>query len=166
MNLRDQIPEAAGKRNVLVDSNLLVLRVVGRVDRIRIASFKRTSKYTPLDFRFLEKLLSEFADLYAPSHGFAEVSNLIDLEGEQRNVARKLLREDIARWIEPAVPSRTACEHELYVSLGLTDAAIAVIARDHNCFVLTDDLPLYVRLGGLGIAVANYTHLRLRFRLL
>ena len=55
--------------------------------------------------------------------------------------------------------------HALFLDLGLTDAAIASAARQYDCVVLTDDLPLYVRLSETGVAVLNYTHLRLRFKI-
>ncbi len=41
---RQFLPEAEGQGRLLVDSNLLVLYVVGRVNLDRIARFKRTEK--------------------------------------------------------------------------------------------------------------------------
>jgi len=50
----------------------------------------------------------------------------------------------------------------VYEDLGLVDAAIAALARDHNCAVLTDDLDLYLSLSRDNIKAHNFTHLRER----
>ena len=47
-----------------------------------------------------------------------------------------------------------------YWTLGLVDAAIASVAREHSWPVLTDDLDLYLRLQDDGVTVINFTHLR------
>lgn len=41
------LPEAEGKQRILIDSNLLVLYIVGSVNIKRVAQFKRTAKYIP-----------------------------------------------------------------------------------------------------------------------
>ena len=46
--------------------------------------------------------------LYTVAHVMAEVSNLIDLKGPQRLLARQVLAEAIAVLIEPAVSSLQA----------------------------------------------------------
>jgi hypothetical protein len=47
-----------------------------------------------------------------------------------------------------------------YQTLGLVDAAIATVARENKCAVLTDDLDLYVTLINQGIEAFNFTHLQ------
>ena len=69
-------PNAAG---LLVDTNLLVLLVVGSVNRDRIETFKRTSKYTKADYDLLTRVLGAFQKIYTVAHVLAEVSNLTDL---------------------------------------------------------------------------------------
>jgi len=151
------LPESAGCRNLLVDSNLLVLYVVGAVNRRRIAQFKRTEKYNPADYELLTMLMSEFTSLYTVPQVMA------DLVGRERIFAREVLKRMICEVTESAVSSRDASDHQIFANLGLTDAAIASAARGHDCFVLTDDLPLYVWLNQVGVPAANYTHLRERF---
>ena len=79
------------RSGLLIDTNLLVLLIVGSVNANRIATFKRTSKYSPSGFR--ELLLNEirpFKVLYTVAHVMAEVSNLTDLTGNERSRAGRL----------------------------------------------------------------------------
>ncbi len=64
-----------------VDTNLLVLFVVGAVNRERIESFERTSSYTKEDYKLLLQFLANFKKLHTSPHVLAEVSNLADLCG-------------------------------------------------------------------------------------
>jgi rRNA-processing protein FCF1 len=151
---------AGGAGALLVDTNLLVLFAVGTVNPNRIEHFKRTRQYLKTDFDLLLRFLEQFKRLYTVAHVLAEVSNLTDLSGSERQQARQVLKQTISLLEEPEMPSRRAAEHRLYERLGLVDAAIAAVARDHNCAVLTDDLDLYLALGRENVPVFNFTHLR------
>jgi rRNA-processing protein FCF1 len=92
----------------------------------------------------------------------AEVSDLTDLTGPERLVARQVLKETISVLCEPNLPSAQAAQDRLYEGHGLVDAAIAVVAREHKCAVLTDDLDLYRALSREEMPVYNFTHIRER----
>jgi predicted nucleic acid-binding protein len=154
--------DSTGSAGLLVDTNLLVLFAVGTVNRDRIEPFKRTSRYTKADYDLLVRVLAKFAPLYTVAHVLAEVSNLTDLPGSERLLARHVLKETILLLNEVEMPSTQAAEDRLYQDLGLVDAAIGAVARAHNCGVLTDDLDLYLRLSRDKVNVVNFTHLRER----
>ena len=145
---------------LLIDTNLLVLFVVGTVNRGRIETFKRTRQYTRSDYDLLLRVLSGFERQYTVAHVMAEVSNLTDLSGPERQRARLVLRKTIELMEEPPMPSQQAAGDRLYEPLGLVDAAISAVARAHNCTVLTDDLDLYLRLSHDKVPAVNFTHLR------
>jgi predicted nucleic acid-binding protein len=151
-----------GASGLLVDTNLLVLFAVGAVNRNRIETFKRTSRYTKADYELLLRVLGTFKTLYTVPHVLAEVSNLTDLPGPERQRARFVLKEAISLLTEAAIPSARATADVLYPKLGLVDAAIGAVARAHNCTVLTDDLDLYLLLSREGVNTVNFTHLRAR----
>ena len=130
------------RAGVLIDTNLLVLFAVGTVNRNRISAFKRTNKYTPQDYDLL--VLQAFGKWFTVAHVLAEVSNLTDLSGMERLQVREFLKQTISLLHEDPMPSSRAAEDSVYNILGLTDAAIAAVARKHNCIVLTDDLDLYL----------------------
>ncbi len=90
----------------------------------------------------------------------AEVSNLTDLTGGERILARRRMKDLLAILQEPWIPSARAAQGAPYESLGLTDAAIMALAREHKCSVLTADFDLYRALSRVGIPVLNFAHLR------
>ncbi|HEV2201070.1 MAG TPA: hypothetical protein VGR73_14730 [Bryobacteraceae bacterium] len=61
---------------------------------------------------------------------------------------------------EAPLPSTEAANDSLYPRHGLVDASIAVVAREHKCAVLTDDLDLYLALTREKLSAVNFTHLR------
>jgi predicted nucleic acid-binding protein len=154
--------ESVVRAGLLVDTNLLVLFAVGRVNSSRISNFKRTSRYSKADYHFLVRVLKRFKTLYTVAHVLAEVSNLTDLPGPERVLARRVLKETISLLSEAEMPSRQAAEDRLYPQLGLVDAAIGAVARAHNCAVLTDDRDLYLRLIHDNVMALDFTHLRAR----
>jgi predicted nucleic acid-binding protein len=145
---------------LLVDSNLLVLFAVGTVNRRRIETFKRTRQYTIQEFDLLIQVLGQWRSLYTVPHVLAEVSDLTDLSGLERPRVRQVLKDTISILIEAPISSAKAALDSAYSSLGLVDAAIGAVAREHKCTVLTDDLDLYLRLQRDNVEVLNFTHLR------
>lgn len=98
-------PHLSGAAGLLVDTNILVLYTVGTVNRSRITNFKRTSNYTPSDYDLLINFLGGFTKIYTLPHVLAEVSNLTDLPGHERPLARRVLRKAISLLAEVAIPS-------------------------------------------------------------
>jgi predicted nucleic acid-binding protein len=162
MNSDDPWSGFDSRAGLLIDTNLLVLFVVGGVNRDRIESFKRTRQYSKTDYQLLLRVLDGFEPLYTLAHVMAEVSNLTDLTGRERLQARQLLKETLTILREPEMPSVRAAQSAPYESLGLVDAAIAALAREYKCTVLTDDLDLYLALSREGIMALNFAHLRER----
>jgi predicted nucleic acid-binding protein len=156
--MRSRVLRAAG--GLLVDTNLLVLFVVGAVNRDRIKTFKRTSQHTQEDYDLLLRIRAEYRTLYTVAHVLAEVSNLTDLTGPERQQARSILKEAILLLTEAEMPSARAAEDVLYPKLGLVDASIGAVARAHKCTVLTDDLDLYHLLMRQKVKALNFTFLR------
>jgi hypothetical protein len=66
-------------KGVLVDTNLLVLLLVGLVNKRRILDFKRTQNFTIEDFDLLSRLISWFGKLFTTPHVLSQVSDLTDL---------------------------------------------------------------------------------------
>lgn len=160
MSSADPWSDFRGAAGLLIDTNLLVLFIVGSVNPDRIERFKRTSQYTKSDYQLLLRVLDRFERLYTSAHVMAEVSNLTDLTGAERLLARRKLRDMLAILQEPWMSSARAAQYPAYESLGLTDAAIMALAREHNCAVLTADFNLYRALSGDGIPVLNFAHLQ------
>ena len=146
----------AAREGLLIDTNLLVLLVVGKVNPSRIETYKRTTRYTEKDFRTLVKVMLNFSRLMTLPHVLAEVSNLTDMGGPELIQAREELRSLMEVLEEPVLASRTAALQTTYRLHGLTDAAIVAAAIDRKCAVLTDELGLFRALQTESVPVLNF----------
>ncbi len=147
-------------KSVLVDANLLVLLLVGRINERRIVEFKRTQNFMIEDFDLLERLVKWFGKLTATPHVLSQVSDLTDLPGREGSEIRRLLRTIVEQDIEETYdPSRMLVTNVLFESLGLTDAAIAAICA-RGILVLTADVKLQLALQRLHADALNFNHVR------
>ena len=79
-------------KGALVDANLLVLFLVGSVNKRRILTFKRTQNFTIEDFDLLTNLIDWFGGLFATPHVLSQTSDLTDLPGKERIEVRRLFK--------------------------------------------------------------------------
>src|SRR6476646_10816315 len=100
---------------ILIDTNLLVLLVVGSVNRDRIARFKRTTGYSAADWDLLIGILEQIPLRYTLPHVLAEVSALTDLRGPELEMARTVLLRLIGELREIEIASADACATPLYM---------------------------------------------------
>jgi len=147
-------------KGVFIDTNLLVLLLVGRVNPQRIPTFKRTQNFTLHDFRLLARMLKWFGSpLIATPHVLSQLSDLTDLPGEERRAARKLFKVAVETIEERYEPARHLVKHPLFERFGLSDASVAAIC-ERNVLVLTADLQLHVALDYSGLDALNFNHVR------
>jgi hypothetical protein len=144
---------------VVVDSNLLVLYLVGRVNRRRITRFKRTRAYSEEDFEVLAGFLRSFRKRFATPTVWAEVSNLTDLDWPELAKMRRIMREEMELTIEEYRPSRDLAGYPVFATLGVTDASISDLS-ERGLLVLTDDLDLHVWLLDHGADSCNFNQIR------
>ena len=157
-----QVPSDWRNRYLLVDANILVLYVIGNLKPDLIAQHKRTSQFTAEDYQLLDGFLRQFKKIVTIPNVVTEVSNMVAQIGGQETVAR--LRVVLGRIVEALdeqyVPSTQASKVEELRRLGLTDAAILLLAEQDRLLVLTDDRHLFAALQKKGVASINFHHLR------
>lgn len=146
-------------KGVLVDSNLLVLLLVGSVNKQRILGFKRTRNFTVEDFDVLLRLVNWFGNLIATPHVLSQVSDLTDLPGKELSRIRKLFSNLVGQMEESYDPSKSLVADPLFSRLGLTDAAVATVCS-RGILVLTADLDLQLALQIRGGDALNFNHVR------
>ena len=146
-------------KGVLVDTNLLVLYLVGRVNKDRIPGFKRTQTYTVKDFELLERLIVWFGGLITTPHILSQVSDLTALPGKELRAVRSCFKVAVEAMEECYDESRIVVNDPSFERLGLTDAAIATLCR-RELLVLTDDLDLQITLQRRGADAINFNHIR------
>jgi len=146
-------------KGVLLDTNLLVLYLIGKVNPRRILNHKRTASYELNDFYLLDSLVGGFGKLITTPHLLSQTSDLAALDGEERWVSRLVFKAMIQDMDERYDQSRLVVEDPFFRLLGLADAAIAM-ACQNNLLVLTDDLDLHRALAERGADALNFNHVR------
>ncbi|WP_461098560.1 PIN domain-containing protein [Spirosoma luteolum] len=148
-------------RGLLIDTNLLVLLVIGSISEAAIAGNKRLSAYTTSDFRLLLSFVEQFSTLFTTPHILTEVSNLIGCETKQQRQGLEILKLLTQRMEEllPASNETMSSHSKSYLKFGLSDASIHRVAAD-NLFVLTDYLNFCYYLQGQNILALNFNNLR------
>ena len=146
-------------KGVLVDSNLLVLLLVGSVNKRRIVDFKRTQNFAIEDFDLLSRLINWFRKLITTPHVLSQVSDLTDLRGKDLGTIRRLFGTLVEQMEEPYDTSKALVRDDLFARLGLTDVAIATVCS-RGTLVLTSDLNLQLALQQRGADALNFNHIR------
>jgi hypothetical protein len=147
-------------KGVLVDTNLLVLLLVGTVNKQRIPNFKRTEDFTIEDYELLVRLIQWFGKLIATPHVLSQVSDLTDLPGKERTAIRELFKSLVVQDIEESYDeSRVLVDDPTFTRFGLADAAITAVCS-RGILVLTTDLQLQLALQARNIDALNFNHIR------
>jgi hypothetical protein len=147
-------------KGVLVDTNLLVLFLVGTVNKRRILDFKRTQSFAIKDFELLRRLIAWFGKLIATPHLLSQVSDLVDLPGKELRQIRQLFKTVVEQHVEESYDeSRVLVADPDFARLGLTDAAIATVCS-RGILVLTSDVQLQLALQRRNADALNFQHVR------
>jgi hypothetical protein len=110
------------------------------------------------DIELLAEALKLFSALKTTPHVLTEVSNLANsLTGWVKEDWSEHFSREIQVIPEEWTSAATIATGE-FMSLGLTDAALAGLAKSH--VILTIDFPLSNSLESRGLNVINFTHLR------
>jgi predicted nucleic acid-binding protein len=156
-------------KQVLLDTNLAVLLVVGLVKPAQIGVHKKTTSFDDASFDLLKSVLGPSAGLIFTPHILAEVSNLLRYTKDplKTEVTEFLASHLLEEAEEIPVFCREGATRSEYGRLGLTDAAILHLAqRRGDIVILTDDLDLYLAAVHDGLDAINFTHLRVEAGLL
>lgn len=154
------------RRSVILDTNLLVLFVVGSAGEQYLDMHKRVQIIDPRSaYALLAQYLERFNELVATPNTLTETSNLIRLIGEPaKTYLTATLQKLVITWPECYITSRDAALQPEFARLGLTDATLLALARrelnsPRSC-LLTMDLDLYLAAAATGLNVVNFNHLR------
>ncbi|MGP8256487.1 MAG: PIN domain-containing protein [Methanoregula sp.] len=151
------------RKGILVDTNLLLLWLVGRYDRSLIHTHKRTQEFVPEDFDTLYAFLREFATLATTPNILTEVSNLAAQMRDPRRATvffEQVFAKEVRVLAETYVPSATTMEESSFRKLGLTDCCILALAKG-KYLLLTDDFCLAQCFESIGGHAVNFNHIRL-----
>lgn len=144
------------KKGILVDTNLLLLYLVGSYDIEQIRDFKRTSHFNTDDFSNAQEFIELFEVKIATPHILTEVC---DFMGNRYEFLEMLqLYVNISE--EEFISSKEVCKEPNFIKFGLADMATLEIAKD-SYLVFTDDKPLFGYLTNLGIDAVNLDQVKI-----
>lgn len=148
------------KKGAIVDTNILLLFIVGCYDARLALVFKRTKKYDSTDFKIIKEIIACFSKIIVLPNILTEISNLLGQFSEaQRQSILSALPSHFTVWEELYIPSFDASRWKYFPQFGLTDSAIALLAAKEY-LVITDDGRFSALLQGLQIDVVNFNHMR------
>jgi hypothetical protein len=146
-------------RPAVLDSNLLLLHLCCEFHPPLVHSFKRLNIFDPGDAVLLSATLDLFSTLHTTPHVLTEVSNLANsLPGWRKDSWSRFFAARVVLISEEYRSSRELAADSAAMRFGLTDAALARLARTHA--VLTVDWPLTGFLESRGLPAVNFNHLR------
>ena len=144
----------------MVDSNLLILLIVGLTEPALIGRHKVLKRYDQDSFQLLLLHLQNYSALISTPNILTETSNLASqIDATAKRAIRVTVSDFVAKNLEIAVRSVAAARHPEFLRLGLTDAAILSIL-DRDTLLLTDDLDLWSAAQSHGLHAKNFSHLR------
>jgi rRNA-processing protein FCF1 len=152
-------------KKVFVDSNLLLLLLVGSYDPSLIARFKRVEKYSVDDFELLRTFVLLFSTVVTTPHVLTEVSNLANALGSP--IKEKWFahfQNALQLFDERQFVSRELSCKDEFLAFGLTDTALFSLCGE--ALLVTEDHRLSGYLRSKNLPVINFSDLRTLQKLL
>jgi hypothetical protein len=146
---------------VAVDTNLMLLLVVGRTRRDFIPKHKRLKAYAESDFDLVANMLKDVETVLTTPNVLTEVSNLL-VQGVLEPLRSQLL-ETFSLFVtamnEQYYPSRSTIAYDGFARLGLADSTWLCLL-DVDSVLITDDRELTCHAQARGIHVLNIDALK------
>jgi hypothetical protein len=145
---------------IILDSNLLVLFVVGSTSRRLIAQHKKLRAYSASDFDLLDRMLTAARTVIPTPNTLTETSNLFGaIDEPARSKIFATFGLLIGHYSEQYVASRDVVKRREFTRLGLTDSALLEASND-GAYLLTSDVELYLAASRSGRKAENFNHYR------
>lgn len=158
MNLTAQIPNLKNKL-VTLDTNILLLYVIGSINKAHIAKFKRTRIFASEDFDLLMTVISGSQLLISPNVA-TEASNFLESYSVAREQTGLIALDQACRHIiERYKASKELFDHMAYLKYGLSDASIMSLC-EAGAIAVTVDFPLYGFIVNSGLMAINFNQIR------
>ncbi|MFD1253853.1 hypothetical protein DEVEQU_01683 [Devosia equisanguinis] len=148
------------RKPVILDTNLLLLLVVGETDKAMVDRHRRLQIYTLEDFVWVRQQVNASAGLILCPNIITETSNLIRYSSNRDAIAiAELFKIVVGQFDETYVPSTSAVQRQEHGRLGVTDSVLLILANS-MAQLITDDLDLALAADRAGADVINYNHIR------
>lgn len=127
---------------IIIDSNSLVVLLLGNMNPNLVSKHRRTSIYDKEDYFNLLRVIKSYKNLLVIPNIWTEVDNLLNnFSGNYRYEYVKVISELIKETSEKYLESKIIVSKDYFSSIGLTDSLILELGK--NCeFIITSDSKL------------------------
>lgn len=148
--------------NLILDTNLLILLIVGNYDPNFISNCDLTSSYNKDDFQLLKRYLKLQSSIYITPEILAELSNQsFFLKDPKLRAYQEILVYQLTKIKEKYIPLGILLNNtEMFFKFGFTDLSIYELAKKEGYVVLTDDFKLHNILSTKKINTLSFNHIR------
>ena len=148
-------------KSLLLDTNVLVLLVVGNLDDSKVGRHRRLRQFDIFDLERVTRVAESAAKHVSTPNILTEVSNHLN-SGEQEIAigAGRALMNYIEKLDEVYVPSQDLVGEIPFAKFGLADAAVIEAASRTGATVLTSEWSLQGFLEQMGLNAINIFHLK------
>ena len=148
-------------KGLLIDTNLLLVLLVGNVEPRLVGKMARTTDYNPTDYEKIRELIELFRPRIATiPQVLTETGNLLKRNsGNLRFDLQRQLALFIAGSLEARILSKRVPPHPAFDDLGYADTAI-LKAASGRFLLVTDDGPLQGRAAACGVDTLPFGWLR------
>lgn len=124
---------------ILVDSNALVVLLIGLIDPRLFKTHNATSIYDEEDFHELLNVIGDLEHILVLPNIWTEVDNLLNtFRGNYRYQYVQKIREIIKISSEKYIDSKTGCEFASFFDIGLTDSIVLEQAKSCKLLITSD----------------------------
>ncbi len=144
-------------RGLLLDSNLLLLYLVGSVDPTLVGTgqYNKLSSFTVLQITLLQQLVSVFPRVVTTAHILTEVSNLVNAMHDKGKLRVFNAFADTLQVVsEQEISSYEVARRQEFPYLGLTDSVLAQLAD--RFLIVSNDARMVEMLRRTGIETLKW----------
>ena len=126
-------------KNIVLDTNIFLLLIIGLIDKEKISSNKRTSIYTNEDFNMLVNMIGDFNKILTCPNVWTEIDNLCNrIQGKDQWTYLETIKNIMDKSVEEYHKSRSVVNEYTFQNLGLTDSVLLLLARDSSLLISGD----------------------------
>jgi len=125
--------------DVIIDSNIFILFLVGQINENKIKNYTRNSIYSKEDYYFLLDILSKYDRIITSPNILTEVDNILNrITGDDKYRYLAIVREIYKQTIEKYLETESVSQNWFFDILGVTDSAIIIMARECDLLISGD----------------------------
>ncbi len=145
MSIEEVIKKQIGKK-LIIDTNLLILLIVGRYNINLISGHKKLGRYDKHDYNFVNFIAGKAKVIYLTPGIISEVTNHLNPSDKNySNYFRKLI--SILEFFQEEYKNKNVIlKLSFFPKLGYTDSTIIDLSIQEKCLVLTDDREMVLEL--------------------